>query len=300
LVGRELPYREFDEIGKIVMGSADHQGKSCCAPAQAESPSDPIAKIARIAAVRRVPDSMPSWPEHVRGTPNALLRSALFGAVQGSKRATYKKRTLLASVKGIEVRFLGVQLDQSDLDLWMEIVHLARTQIPGFPITFSASGMLKALQRCTGKNDHEWLKEAMARLGGAFVEITVKGHHTFGNNGFLRFYRDEATKRYVVELSQPMLQLFADGYSYVDLRQRKKLRRKPLALWLHGYLCSHKEPLPIKIETLRQLSGSADKSLSSFSQRLKGALAVLVKASVIERFEVTEEGLVRFYKTGLD
>lgn len=51
--------------------------------------------------------SLPNWPSAIRGTPNACLRSALFAGIQGKERIAYKKRTLLAAVDGIEVRYLA-------------------------------------------------------------------------------------------------------------------------------------------------------------------------------------------------
>ncbi len=234
---------------------------------------------------------IPSWPTSMRGTPNACLRSALFAGIQGNERIAYKKRTLLAAVDGIEVRYLGVQLNQSDLDVWMHIVHLSRQQLPGFNVTFSAHAMLTALGRSTGKSQHEWLKESMARLGGAFVEMTFNGRDTFGEKGFLRYHRDERTQRYVVELTESMLRLFEDGYTYIEFAQRQKLRKHPLALWLHGFLSSHAAPYPLKITTIHRLSGSSAKTLRDFKYRLRKALDALVAIGTLESFEVEEDSV---------
>lgn len=233
--------------------------------------------------------SLPTWPTAIRGTPNACLRSALFAGIQGNERIAYKKRTLLASVDGIEVRYLGVQLNQSDLDVWMQIVHLSRQQLPGFNVTFSAYAMLAALGRGTGKSQHEWLKETMARLGGAFVEITFQGRDAFGEKGFLRYYRDELTHRYVVELTESMLRLFEDGYTHIEFEQRQKLRKQPLALWLHGFLSSHAAPYPLKLQTLYKLSGSSTQNIRDFKLRMRRALQALVKIGTLENFEIDDD-----------
>lgn len=217
-------------------------------------------KKAQLHAVKAV-TATPNWPAPMRGTPNACLRSALFAGIQGNERIAYKKRTLLASVDGIEIRFLGVQLNQSDLDVWMHIVHLSRQQLPGYNVCFSAYAILTALGKGTGKSQHEWLKESMARLGGAFVEMTFHGRDSFGEKGFLRYYRDETTQRYVVELTDSMLRLFEDGYTHIEFEQRQKLRKQPLALWLHGFLSSHAAPYPLKISTIHRLSGRDRKSV---------------------------------------
>lgn len=234
---------------------------------------------------------IPSWPASMRGTPNACLRSALFAGIQGNERIAYKKRTLLAAVDGIEIRYLGVQLNQSDLDVWMQIVHLSRQQLPGFSVTFSAHALLSALGKGTGKSQHEWLKESMARLGGAFVEMTFHGRDSFGEKGFLRYYRDEKTQRYAVELTESMLRLFEDGYTHIEFEQRQKLRKQPLALWLHGFLCSHAAPYPLKITTLHRLSGSSTQNIRDFKLRLRRALDALMTIGTLEGYRIDEDSV---------
>ena len=114
---------------------------------------------------------LPLWPEPARGIFNPVLRGALFAAVQGKNRAVFQ-RELLACQKGLQIRFTGIQLDQSDLDVWEQALHLARHHPLGTRCEFSVYGFLKALGRKTGKSEHEWLKNAFARLMGCGVELT--------------------------------------------------------------------------------------------------------------------------------
>lgn len=104
------------------------------------------------------------WPDAVRGVPNAVLRGSLFTVSQ--KRQTTKKRELLAAVDGIEVRFKGERFNQTDLDVWEMLLHLARLQPLGNQVAFHAHSFLKALGRKTGGKDHEQLKEEITRLIG--------------------------------------------------------------------------------------------------------------------------------------
>ena len=53
---------------------------------------------------------LPLWPKVKRAVPS-------FAAIQGRGRR-YMKGELLAAQRGIEIRFTGMQLDQSDLDVW--------------------------------------------------------------------------------------------------------------------------------------------------------------------------------------
>ena len=77
---------------------------------------------------------LPLWPEPKRGAPNAVLRGALFAAVHKDRR--YMDRELLTAQDGIMVRFTGKQLDQSDLDVWEQVLHLARPQALGTEVLF--------------------------------------------------------------------------------------------------------------------------------------------------------------------
>ena len=142
---------------------------------------------------------LPLWPETKRGAINAVLRSALFAAVQGKGRVALD-RELVAAQQGIEIRFTGWQLSQSDLDVWEQVLHLARTQALGTRCYFTAHGFLKALGRSTGKRDHEWLKSVFSRLSATDVQIRHKGRTYFGSliDGGVR---DEDTGRYVVEIN---------------------------------------------------------------------------------------------------
>lgn len=65
----------------------------------------------------------------------------------------------------------------------------------------------------------------------------------------------------------------------MDREARHRLRRKPLALWIHGYLSSDAENYDTKLETLRRLSGSKTKELKHFKINFKAALADLEAAT---------------------
>ena len=201
---------------------------------------------------------LPLWPEPKRGAPNGVLRSALFAAVQGKGRIALD-RELLATQNGITIRYTGWQLDQSDLDVWEQALHLARTQDLGTEIHFTAHAFLKALGRQTGKSDHDWLSSVFSRLSATDVQIRYEGRTYFGSliEGGAR---DEETGQYVLEIN-PKLAAFYGRYQWtqIDWEQRQTLRRKPLALWLHGFYATHAAPHALTVEYLHKLSGSQTK-----------------------------------------
>ena len=229
---------------------------------------------------------LPLWPEPKRGAPNAVLRGALFAAVHKDRR--YMDRELLAAQRGIAIRFTGKQLDQADLDVWEQALHLARTQALGTRCRFTEKGFLKALGRQSGKSGREWLRSVFARLAGAVVELTQDGR-TYGGT-LLEFYRDEDTGRTVLEINPKLAPFFGPTrWTQIDWEQRQRLRAKPLALWLHGFYASHAAPHALSVEYLHKLSGSQTKQVWKFKQNLTQALEEIVRVGAIKAFEIRDD-----------
>jgi TrfA protein len=239
-----------------------------------EEPKPQTAKIIQL----------PLWPEPKRGVPNSTLRGALFAAIQGKDRQ-YLKGELLDVQQGIEIRFTGMQLDQSDLDVWEQALHLARQHPLGTRCHFTAHSFLKALGRRTSGRDHEWLKDVFRRLAGAVVEITHNRMTYFGSmiEGGVR---DEDTGQYVLEINPKIIALYAAGWTATDWEQRQALKRKPLALWLHGFYSSHANPHPLTVEYLHKLSGSRNRNIRDFKQQLWKAHEDLQEVGAIRDFEI--------------
>jgi hypothetical protein len=234
---------------------------------------------------------LPLWPEPARGIPNPVLRGALFAAVQGKNRAVFQ-RELLACQKGLQIRFTGIQLDQSDLDVWEQALHLARLHPLGTRCEFSVYGFLKALGRKTGKSEHEWLKNSFARLMGCGVELTNQQERKTYGGSLLEFMRDDDSGRYVVIFNPKILTFYEGGWTAIDWQDRQLLRGKPLALWLHGYLATHAKPYPIKIETIRSFSGSSNKEIRCFKRKLIAALNELKKIEFIMGFDFEGDNVI--------
>lgn len=221
---------------------------------------------------------LPLWPEPVRGVPNSILRSALFGAIKRGRRA-FQQRVKKASVEGILIIHTGPTLDQGDLDVWEQSMHLARIGGLGCRIQFAAHSFLKAIGRSTGGKDVEWLKGAFARLASSVVEIK-DGKRVYFGPMIHHGTRDDESGHYVIEINPAIAALYgADGWSQVEWEQRHALKRQPLAQWLHGFYTTHAKPFPYKVETLHQLCGSEAKHMHHFRAELREALAKLEVAT---------------------
>lgn len=236
---------------------------------------------------------LPLWAEPARGTPNGVLRGALFAAINPNKRRALRRETI-ADEKNLKIIFTGWQLDQSDRDVWELALHMARQQPLGQGIYFTAHGFLKALGRATGKAQHEWLKDVFARLGGCFAEIT-HNNYTYADN-LLGFEREEETQRYKLTVNPKMANLYMAGWTQTDYEERTHIgNKKFLALWLHGYIASHAQLYPTKVETFYRLSGSTNTDIYSFKRQLLKALEDLKSIDLIKDYAV-ERQLVHIEK----
>jgi len=214
---------------------------------------------------------LPIWPDSVRGVPNSVLRSALFGAIKRGKRA-FMLRVQLAAVDGVTVLFTGPRLDQADLDVWEQCMHIARKNELGTRIRFAAYGFLKAIGKNTSGANHEWLKGAFARLASSVVEIKDGKKAYFGpmiHHGT----RDDESGQYCIEINPAIASLYGkDGWSQSEWAQRQALRGLPIAQWLHGFYITHAEPYSLKVSTIHRLCGSEAKLMKHFREELRGAL----------------------------
>lgn len=251
-----------------------------------------LAKARGSAAKKAVPKapaakqmSLELWPDAVRGVPNAVLRGALFGVSQ--RRKTHKTRTVIAALDGYEIRFKGETFNQTDLDLWEMLLHLARLQPLGTEVEFTANSLLKELGRGTGKSQHEQLKEELMRLITGGVEITwTKEKKAFAGALVSSYFRDDETGRYVVKFNPDMAKLYGVGNTLIDWAERQALGNNSLAKWLHGFYASHAKPFHYKVETIYGLCGSTIERLGDFRKLLRSALAQLVEVGAIKSWSI--------------
>ena len=237
-----------------------------------------------------MPIQLPLWPEPKRGTPNSFIRSALFAAIQSKDRVFLKEATL-ASQRGISVKFTGEQLNQEDLSVWETLAHLARQHPLGCMCEFTAHGLLKSLGQHTGLSQHKQLHSTIIRLTACAVEITHEGKTYFGplvKSGL----KDELTSHYRIELNRELIRLFGDNqWTALDWQQRQQLRGKLLAQALHAFYSSHRQPFPIRLDTLRGYVGSRNIQRAGFKVKLRTALEELVSIGFLTGYDITGDAV---------
>ena len=231
------------------------------------------------------------WEDGKRASSNAILRSALFPAL-GRQKRQFMKEVMIDSVGGITVFFTGEQFDQSDFDVYLEILNLARPFPLGTPVKFSAHALLKKLGKSTGGSMHKWLHSVLIRLRGGTIDATDHKKRYFG--GLIEGgIKDELMETYEITINPKFAVLFGFGmWSKIDVAQRRALGGKgAIAKALHAYYSSHTTPQLHTFETLAKLVGSCGATARNVRARLINAHEELKKIGFLTDFEVTDAGI---------
>lgn len=201
----------------------------------------------------------PQWADERRAAMHAAFRSALFPALNFKEGRPFLKEKRLASVEGVDVIFTGEQFDQSDLDVFLELLNIAKETLFGVECSFSAYGLLKTLGRATGNANHKWLHSVLIRLRSGTVDMTDHKIRYFGGlieGGF----KDEITKNYTISINPKWARFFKAGlWASLDNDQRRALGRNQTAKALHAYYSTHAAPGPHSYRKLAELVGLNNK-----------------------------------------
>jgi hypothetical protein len=221
---------------------------------------------------------LPLFPRETRPISNDMARSALFSCIQGKDRH-YIEDALLASQDGVDIRFTGKQLNQDDHDLLMTLVFMAQHKPLGAWVTVSAYTILTALGRQTGGLQYRELRADISRLAAGMVSIrNAKAKIEFiGHHLISKATQAEVSRHWIYRLDPDLRSLYGEmSHTLIDWQKRRALQGKDLARWLQLYIASHAKPFPVKVATLKELSGSRAKQLKNFRAQLRSALDDLV------------------------
>lgn len=231
------------------------------------------------------------WEDGKRAAANATLRSSLFPAL-GRQKRRYLEGDEIESVGGITIYFTGKQFDQSDFDVYLEILNFARPFPLGTPVKFTAHGMLKSLGRSCGGKDHKWLHSVLMRICAGVVDATDHQKRYFGHliEGGIK---DELTDMYEITINPKFAVLFGFGmWSKIDVTQRRALGGKgAIAKALHAYYSSHTNPTLHTFETLAKICGVRAKNTRVVKARIIKSHEELKKVGFLTSFEITETGI---------
>ncbi len=233
-----------------------------------------------------LPFDLEGWTETGYVIPSALLRSALFAVLSKSQPRPHYESKQLATVDNFQLSFTGKAFDQSDEDVWMALLKVAKHRGMGTPIPFSLRSMLRELSWDTSGKSMKRLKSSFERLVEATVKIQM-GVFVYRGHLVESIESNElAGEDYVFRLSPAMAKLLAPGSRTSIKSEHRKSIRGSLAKWLHGFVeASPKSYFTVSLQQCCDLSGSTFASMSRFKFALKNALNELQSCDVIETWK---------------
>jgi hypothetical protein len=139
-----------------------------------------------------------------------------------------------------------------------------------------------------GGDEHARLHSTIIRMIACAVEIKHDGKWYAGSLiEDAAGTTDEPSSRYALRLNPTLIRLYGDTqWTALDWQTRLQLRRNPLAQALHGYYSSHARPVPVKLATLREYTGSRNKQHASFKRQVREALDLLKEKEFLKDYRI--------------
>ena len=237
---------------------------------------------------------LPLWPDAVRRLPNELLRSALFNARNRKQPRAYLKKTDIAVLFEGRITYQGEELRQDDETVWLQLIHLAKEQPLGQVVEFTPYSFCKAIDWPICKGSYERLRECLDRMQSTALAVYSKRLKRGVSLSMLPAFewQDEhknTLKKYRVQVAPQLVELFGDvHYTQVEWAQRLAVP-VGIATWLHGYYASHREPYPVKLETIKKGAGITTERPAKVRELIEKALTELVNVGFLKSWEIVGE-----------
>lgn len=234
----------------------------------------------------------PVWKSETRAMPNVVVRSSLFTAKNVNVPRVYRDNEKLAVIGPGEIRYTGIELRQDDEDVLMFLVNEAKKSFGNnelanhenrYRIPFNRGALIAELGWTRNARSYHRLRACLTRLKA--TELTVKvstmdAGHAVSLLSEYAWREDE----YWVEIPALFFRLYGNQYTAISWGQRQQLPTG-LARWLMGYCLSHRESLPIKLDTVARGAGlkipSTKDERKEMRRRLRNAAKALKDAGIL-------------------
>lgn len=247
--------------------------------------------------------------ENDSAIPKQMMRGSLFAPItRGRRKAITDKQ--VAVFDGGEIRFSGVQLDQGDLDVLLELnallseftasgnVERITNEKGGTEFTrikFKRYSFLKRMGKTNSSKNYQKLKQSLVRLGGRLsVVIDHKGIIDGGILG--NIFIDTEDGMMSVDINHRYTKLFSNNqFSFIDRKMRIELKGD-FTKWLQGFVSTHSGRATYSAEKLMELSSCSTKSVRHWILRqAKPAFMQLKESGLIKDYAVKDH-LFSWYK----
>jgi hypothetical protein len=255
---------------------------------QSEQKAETLPALAKVI-------QLPTWGDGSRGAPNEILRSALFNARNKKRQREYLEKATIAVIGEGEITYTGRELRQDDETVWLQLIHLARELPLGELVEFTAYSFIKSLGWNNSAKSYKRLRDSLERMQVTALTVYSKRIGEGVSLSMIPFFawrqgrNGPPLSMYQVRIAPELIELFSGvRYTRVEWQQRLALP-DGLATWLHGYYASHKEPYPIKRETIREGAGLTIKRKDHLKEQTEIALEALKRVGFLKSWKIEDD-----------
>jgi hypothetical protein len=252
---------------------------------QSEQKAETLPALAKVI-------QLPTWGDGSRGAPNEILRSALFNARNKKRQREYLEKATIAVIGEGEITYTGRELRQDDETVWLQLIHLACELALGELVEFTAYSFIKSVGWNNSAKSYKRLRDSLERMQATALTVYSKRIGEGVSLSMIPFFAWRQGRNgpplpmYQVRIAPELIELFSGvRYTLVGWQQRLALP-DGLATWLHGYYASHKEPYPIKLETIREGAGLTVKRKDHLKEQTEIALEALKRVGFLKSWKI--------------
>jgi TrfA protein len=252
---------------------------------QSEQKAETLPALAKVI-------QLPTWGVGSRGAPNEILRSALFNARNKKRQREYLEKATIAVIGEGEITYTGRELRQDDETVWLQLIHLARALSLGELVEFTAYSFIKSLRWNNSAKSYKRLRDSLERMQATALTVYSKRIGEGVSLSMIPFFAWRQGRNgpplpmYQVRIAPELIELFSGvRYTLIEWQQRLALPNG-LATWLHGYYASHKEPYPIKLETIRKGAGLTINRKDHLKEQTEIALEALKRVGFLKSWKI--------------
>ncbi|KND57206.1 putative plasmid-related transcriptional repressor protein [Candidatus Burkholderia verschuerenii] len=177
---------------------------------------------------------LPGLEPTMRAMPNHIARSSLFAPLSKTHQRRFLNDHILISRRDVVIRFRGIQLDESQADVWMQLMHIASTSPLGEPFDVRSASILEAMGRQIGGAEYRWLRRAVEALYTATLIIDVVNKYRIGDGDsdgdgirmIDRFRYDASRKQYTFVIDPRWVAMYGNQeFARIDWEKRLAIKR---------------------------------------------------------------------------
>ncbi|MEN9358916.1 MAG: hypothetical protein RL095_451 [Verrucomicrobiota bacterium] len=249
------------------------------------------------------------WPPQVHAVPTGFTKTNIFSAGlerrKGSREISQENYVsdlqMFSASRGLAIYFSGYQLDQTDCDVWMKIIRMAKDKnLTNF--SFTVHSFVKDLGLSIGSSSYHTVKRSLERLNKSSVKYVTSlrnpdGSIAKGKNeeiglSLLPYYKiNDLTGDIEVGIQGGVENLFKN-VSWSEYQKRAKLRlqtSKALEFYAIGNRRGERQTATLEfLATYCGWSTDTKQNRYAFKLKIRKALDELVSAGIFASWEEQE------------